>query len=154
MTIATTIALAQQRASTVPGIVYAPPGNYPPALDSALLPAVLTFPGRSGVPTYSRSARDLYSVTRVYYVTFYINAVGQGKLTNKIQDGVVFLQEALDAFLHNRHLATDVVIMGVTEDSGIAGLTSGQEINDPYLTYNGQSYFGFSLAVNIEEVNI
>lgn len=154
MTISTTIAFAQQRAMTVPGVVYAPPGNYPPALDTALLPAVLTFPGPAEVPTYSRSARDLYSVTRTYYVTFYLNTLGQGNRNNKIQDGIVMLQEALDAFLHNRHLDSDVVIMGVTNDTGI---TSGREtagVNDQYLTYNGQPYFGFVLSVNIEEVNL
>lgn len=154
MTISTTIALAQQRALTVPGVVYAPAGSYPPSLDSALLPAVLTFPGPAGVPTYQRSARDLYSVTRTYYVTFYVNAIGQGHRNNKIQDAIVMLQEALDAFLHNRHLDLDVVIMGVTDDTGI---TSGRETagaNDQYLTYNGQPYFGFVLSVNIEEVNL
>jgi len=147
-----TIAKLQTLAAAVSGIITAPTTKYPVALDTASLPAVLTYAGSATTRAITLSPLHR-RMDRTYYMACYIEALGQNTSNQRIQNSLTLLQAFLDMLITNRNLATGVRIVGEVRDSGIisgADLVSG---NAGYLIYNGQPYTGFVLEIATVEVN-
>lgn len=150
--VADTIGKLQTLAATVTGIVTAPTGSYPPALDTAVLPAVLTYAGPAITKAVPLSPVHRH-MERTYYMACYIEPIGQNTGNQRMQDGLTLLQRFLDLLLTNRNVANGVRLIGDIRDSGV---TSGQDVisgNAQYLLYNGQPYTGFVLEIRLIEVN-
>ena len=149
-----TIALLQNLAATVVGIKYAPQTGYPPALDTAKLPAVLTFasdalttPISNRVTATSTSYRK---IERTYQMTCYVDPVGQSSARIRIDLAIELLDAISQIIVPNRQLNSTVRILD-TRDTGIvtgANVVTGNVDN---LVYNGQPYSGFVLSATIIE---
>lgn len=147
-----TIVKLQTLAATVTGVVSAPTTSYPNALDTAILPAVLTYAGPATTTAVTLSPAHRQS-ERTYYMACYVEAVGQNLNNTRIQDALTLLQRFLDLLMTNRNVAAGVRLIGDIRDSGI---TTGADLvssNAQYLTYNGQPYTGFVLEIRLIEVN-
>ena len=149
-----TIALLQNLAATVAGIKYAPQTGYPPALDTAKLPAVLTFasdalttPISNRVTATSTSYRK---IERTYQMTCYVDPVGQSSARIRVDLAIELLDAISQIIVPNRQLNSTVRILD-TRDTGIvtgANVVTGNVDN---LVYNGQPYSGFVLSATIIE---
>ena len=147
-----TIVKLQTLAATVTGIVSAPTTSYPNALDTAILPAVLTYAGPAITTAKTLSPAHRQS-ERTYYMVCYVETVGQNLNNTRIQDTATLLQRFLDLLMTNRNVAAGVRLIGDIRDSGI---TTGADLvssNAQYLTYNGHPYTGFVLEIRLIEVN-
>ena len=147
-----TIAKLQTLAAGVTGIVTAPTTKYPVALDTASLPAVLTYAGSATTRAITLSPLHR-RMDRTYYMACYIEALGQNTSNQRIQNSMALLQRFLDMLITNRNLADGVRVVGEVRDSGIisgADLIAG---NAGYLVYNSQAYTGFVLEISVVEVN-
>jgi hypothetical protein len=147
-----TITKIQTIAAGITGVISAPTSSYPNAVDTAGLPAVLTYSGPA--TTTALSFGPVHRRTeRTYYVACYVEPLGQNTNNQRIQDALTLLQRFLDVFMTNRQIATGVRVTGDIRDSGV---TSGQDVitgNAQYLVYNGQPYTGFVLEMRVVEVN-
>jgi hypothetical protein len=150
--VADTISKIQAFAAAVTGVTSAPATSYPNALDTASLPAVLTYAGPATTtaltfgPTHRRTER-------IYYLACYVEPIGQNTSNLRIQDTLTLLQRFLDSFMTNRQIAAGVRTTGDIRDSGV---TSGADMvsgNSQYLVYNGQPYTGFVLELRVIEAN-
>lgn len=149
-----TIALLQNLAATIVGIKYAPQTGYPPALDTAKLPAVLTFasdalttPISNRVTATSTSYRK---IERTYQMTCYVDPIGQS--TARVRtDLAIELLDAISAIIvPNRQLNSTVRILD-TRDTGVVTGANVLTGNADNLVYNGQPYSGFVLSATIIE---
>lgn len=150
--VADTISKLQTLAAAVTGVATAPTSSYPSALDTAALPAVLTYAGPAITKAITLSPAHRH-MERTYYMACYIEPIGQNTSNQRMQDGLTLLQRFLDALMTNRNVAAGARLIGDIRDSGI---TSGADIvsgNAQYLIYNGQPYTGFVLEIRLIEVN-
>jgi hypothetical protein len=153
--VAGTIALMQNLAETITGIKYAPQVGYPPALDTAKLPAVLTFasdalttPISNRVTATSASFRK---IERAYSLTCYVDPIGQSSARVRMDLCIELLDAFSDVFVPNRHLAETVRILD-TRDTGIVSGANVVTGNADNLVYNGQPYAGFVMSITVIEM--
>ena len=145
-----TIALLQNLASTVTGIRYAPQVGYPSSLDTAKLPAVLTFASSATTTPISTSFRK---IQRDYLLTCFVDVLGQATSRIRMDLTIELLDAMNNLIVPNRHLADNVRILQ-TQDSGVM---TGADIaygNADNLVYNGQPYTGFVMTITVIELTV
>lgn len=145
-----TIALLQNLASTVTGIRYAPQVGYPSSLDTAKLPAVLTFASSATTTPTSTSFRK---IQRDYLLTCFVDVLGQATSRIRMDLTIELLDAMNNLIVPNRHLADNVRILQ-TKDSGVM---TGADIaygNADNLVYNGQPYTGFVMTITVIELTV
>lgn len=152
-----TIALLQNLVATIPGIKYAPQTSYPPALDTAKLPAVLTFSSDAlTTPISNRviaAGPSFRKIERTYTLTCYVDPVGQSTARLRIDLATELLDAINEIIVPNRHLS-DTVRIQETRDSGVISGANVVTGNADNLVYNGQPYVGFVISALVIELTI
>lgn len=144
-----TIALLQDAALTVPGIRYAPSGEYPPSLDTSLLPAVLTFPEFDTTRPVTMGL-NLRTFDRTFQVVCFVDASGQSTSNARVILAYQLLDAMKEVIRPNRQLNALTRIFE-TRDTGIVAGANVRTSSAEYLSYNGQQYTGFVISVRVME---
>lgn len=152
-----TIALLQNLASTVTGIRYAPQVGYPSSLDTAKLPAVITFASSAtATPISNRvtpTSTSFRKIQRDYLLACFVDVLGQATSRIRMDLTIELLDAMSNLIVPNRHLADNVRILQ-TQDSGVM---TGADIaygNADNLVYNGQPYTGFVMTITVIELTV
>lgn len=149
MTISGTIDLLQTLHAAITGVEAAPlAASYPDALNTALLPLVLTWPETGNWSL--EAAGGLRRQDRQYKVQVFVRPVAQGRgIGSVIKTCADLLQAFGEAYINPDNLAiADLPPVHITLKTEASDLS---DTGIAVLTYAGVEYHGFSLTVGVYE---